>query len=48
MPAPINPSAATSEEAAAQAAVEARDLWTFSRDTTLAAPDWLLDETDEA
>lgn len=29
-------------------AVEARDLWTFSRDTTLAAPDWLLDETDEA
>ncbi len=29
-------------------AVEARDLWTFSRDTTSAAPDWLLDETDEA
>lgn len=29
-------------------AVEARDLWTFSRDTTSAAPDWLVDETDEA
>ena len=28
-------------------AVEARDLWTFSRDTTSDAPDWLLDETDE-
>lgn len=28
-------------------AVEARDLWTFSRDVTAAAPDWLLDETDE-
>jgi len=29
-------------------AVEARDLWTFSRDVTGAGPDWLLDETDEA
>ncbi len=29
-------------------AVEARDLWTFSRDITSAGPDWLLDETDEA
>ena len=29
-------------------AIEARDLWTFSRDTTSADPDWLLDETDEA
>ena len=29
-------------------AVEARDLWTFSRDTTSLDPDWLLDETDEA
>lgn len=29
-------------------AVEARDLWTFSRDIMSAAPDWLLDETDEA
>ena len=29
-------------------AVEARDLWTFSRDLTAAGPDWLLDETDEA
>ncbi len=29
-------------------AVEARDLWTFSRDTNSTAPDWLLDETDEA
>ncbi len=29
-------------------AVEARDLWTFSRDVTSASPDWLLDETDEA
>ena len=28
-------------------AVEARDLWTFSRDVTNPAPDWLLDETDE-
>ncbi|WP_374528947.1 Tim44/TimA family putative adaptor protein [Novosphingobium sp.] len=28
-------------------AVEARDLWTFSRDVTSATPDWLLDETDE-
>jgi len=29
-------------------AIEARDLWTFSRDLTAAGPDWLLDETDEA
>ena len=28
-------------------AVEARDVWTFSRTTSAAAPDWLLDETDE-
>lgn len=28
-------------------AVEARDLWTFSRNVTAAGPDWLLDETDE-
>ncbi|WP_305097078.1 Tim44/TimA family putative adaptor protein [Croceibacterium aestuarii] len=27
-------------------AVESRDVWTFSRDTRSAAPDWLLDETD--
>lgn len=29
-------------------AVEARDLWTFRRDTSSDSPDWLLDETDEA
>lgn len=29
-------------------AIEARDLWTFSRNVTSASPDWLLDETDEA
>lgn len=29
-------------------AVEARDVWTFSRNVTSADPDWLLDETDEA
>lgn len=29
-------------------AIEARDLWTFSRDVTSGKPDWLLDETDEA
>lgn len=29
-------------------AIEALDLWTFSRDVTAAGPDWLLDETDEA
>ncbi|HET9628238.1 MAG TPA: Tim44/TimA family putative adaptor protein [Novosphingobium sp.] len=29
-------------------AIEARDLWTFSRDVAAASPDWLLDETDEA
>lgn len=29
-------------------AVEARDIWTFSRNITSADPDWLLDETDEA
>ncbi len=28
-------------------AVEARDVWTFSRDLTSPTPDWLLDETDE-
>jgi predicted lipid-binding transport protein (Tim44 family) len=28
-------------------AVETRDVWTFSRNVTSAAPDWLLDETDE-
>ena len=28
-------------------AVEARDLWTFSRNVRAAGPDWLLDETDE-
>lgn len=28
-------------------AVESRDVWTFSRDVTSPAPDWLLDETDE-
>jgi predicted lipid-binding transport protein (Tim44 family) len=29
-------------------AVDARDLWTFTRDVTSPDPDWLLDETDEA
>lgn len=29
-------------------AIEARDLWTFSRNVTSSDPDWLLDETDEA
>ena len=28
-------------------AIEARDIWTFSRDLNSADPDWLLDETDE-
>ena len=28
-------------------AVQSRDVWTFSRDVTSAAPDWMLDETDE-
>lgn len=28
-------------------AIEARDIWTFSRDVSSADPDWLLDETDE-
>lgn len=28
-------------------AVEARDLWTFSRDVRSESPDWLVDETDE-
>ena len=28
-------------------AVEARDVWTFSRNVTSSDPDWLLDETDE-
>jgi predicted lipid-binding transport protein (Tim44 family) len=28
-------------------AIESNDIWTFSRDVTSAAPDWLLDETDE-
>lgn len=29
-------------------AIEARDVWTFSRNVNSASPDWLLDETDEA
>ncbi|MFO1255606.1 MAG: Tim44/TimA family putative adaptor protein [Sphingomonadaceae bacterium] len=29
-------------------AIEARDLWTFARPADSLAPDWLLDETDEA
>lgn len=29
-------------------AVQAHDLWTFSRNLKSAEPDWLLDETDEA
>jgi predicted lipid-binding transport protein (Tim44 family) len=29
-------------------AIEARDVWTFSRNIGSADPDWLLDETDEA
>jgi len=29
-------------------AVEAQDLWTFSRNVRSTDPDWLLDETDEA
>ena len=29
-------------------AVEARDMWTFSRNVAADAPDWLLEETDEA
>ena len=28
-------------------AIEARDLWTFSRVASAGTPDWLLDETDE-
>ncbi len=28
-------------------AIEARDVWTFSRDLSSSDPDWLLDETDE-
>lgn len=28
-------------------AVEAVDIWSFTRDVTSAGPDWLLDETDE-
>lgn len=28
-------------------AVEARDMWTFTRNVNAAGPDWLLDETDE-
>ena len=28
-------------------AIESRDVWTFSRNVDSAAPDWLLDETDE-
>ena len=28
-------------------AIESRDVWTFSRDTRSASPDWVLDETDE-
>jgi predicted lipid-binding transport protein (Tim44 family) len=29
-------------------AIEARDVWTFSRNVNSPDPDWLLDETDEA
>ncbi|MEO5587010.1 MAG: Tim44/TimA family putative adaptor protein [Novosphingobium sp.] len=29
-------------------AIEARDVWTFSRNLNSPEPDWLLDETDEA
>ena len=29
-------------------AIEARDIWTFSRNVEADGPDWLLDETDEA
>ncbi len=28
-------------------AIETRDIWTFSRNVNAAAPDWVLDETDE-
>mgnify|MGYP003613843264 CR=1 FL=1 len=28
-------------------AIEAIDVWTFSRNVRSADPDWLLDETDE-
>jgi predicted lipid-binding transport protein (Tim44 family) len=28
-------------------AIEARDVWTFSRNVNSPDPDWLLDETDE-
>jgi predicted lipid-binding transport protein (Tim44 family) len=28
-------------------AIESRDIWTFARDVSSAAPDWVLDETDE-
>ncbi len=28
-------------------AVQSRDIWTFTRDTSSSEPDWLLDETDE-
>jgi len=28
-------------------AIETRDVWTFKRDVSAPAPDWLLDETDE-
>ncbi len=28
-------------------AIEAKDLWTFSRDVRTESPDWLVDETDE-
>ncbi|MEZ5680636.1 MAG: Tim44/TimA family putative adaptor protein [Erythrobacter sp.] len=28
-------------------AIESRDVWTFSRNTAAASPDWVLDETDE-
>ncbi len=29
-------------------AIDARDMWTFCRNSASASPDWLLDETDEA
>ena len=28
-------------------AIETRDVWTFTRATGAATPDWLVDETDE-
>ena len=28
-------------------AIESRDVWTFSRNTSSKDPNWVLDETDE-